>query len=146
MEDPKLTRSELYGRGGILGDGAFLEKVRKMVKEKLDGEARREVTGAKRLRGVEAGEIRRLLETMGPKGEQDLFGKRKGNVWRKLLIYGLRRYTEAGLKGIGAELGMDYPAVAKSYKRFTRDSESRATERKLKEKLDAAVHEIGREG
>jgi putative transposase len=140
MEEPKLTRSELYGRCGILGDGTFLEKVRKMVKGKLEREAAREVTGAKRLRGVEAGEIRRLLESMGPKGEQDLFGERKGNVWRKLLIYGLRRYTD--LKGIGVELGMAYPAVAKAYKRFTLDSVSRPTERKLKEKLDAAVREV----
>ena len=116
------------------------------MREKLEGKPPREVQGVRRLKEVGMEAIRGILVALGPKGEKDLFGKRAGNVYRKLMIYGLKRYTELSLKEIGDHLGMDYSAVAQMHTRFNREIEFRPGEKKLRDRLDAEVRKLGRRG
>jgi len=146
MEEPRMTPREIYGRGGILGQGKFLDKLRKAMREKLEGKPPGDVPGVRRLKEVGMEAIRGILMALGPKGERDLFGKRAGNVYRKLLIYGLKRYTDLSLKEIGDHLGMDYSAVAQMHARFNRELDVRPAEKKLRDRLDAEVRKLGRQG
>ena len=50
--------------------------------------------------------------------------KKNNNYYRKLFLYGLRKYTQMSLRGIGDLCGMDYVAVFQMIKRFISDSAS----------------------
>jgi REP element-mobilizing transposase RayT len=129
IEAPRMTSREIYGRGGILGQGKFLDKLRRTMREKLEGKAPGEVRGVRRLQEVGMEAIRRILMGLGPKGERDLFGKRRGNVYRKLIVYGLKRCTGLSLKEIGEQLGMEYSAVAQTNARFNKELDVRPAEK-----------------
>jgi putative transposase len=139
---PKLSAQEIYGRGGILGGMEFVGRIRKRMAHGVEGKGLREITGGKRLSRISGEDVRGILERMGPKGEDDLFGKRRGNVWRKLLIYGLKRHTDASLREIGEKLGMDYAAVAQAYARIRRDAESRSQERKYLGRFEEDIQKL----
>ena len=139
MKEAVLSPREIYGVRGILGKEDFLERALKTVRERLKGTSAREVPAVKGLDRVGVEEIKGIIKKMGPKGKGDLFEKRKGNAWRKLLVYGLKRYTDLGLKEIGELLGMDYTAVGQAHSRFCREAGEPGEAGVLKEKLDREV-------
>jgi chromosomal replication initiation ATPase DnaA len=67
--------------------------------------------------------------------EDDIWKKQRGNVYRKLLIYSLRRYTANSLKEIGEIMKMDYSAVSALARRFEKDMKTDKTSRRLAERL-----------
>jgi chromosomal replication initiation ATPase DnaA len=71
--------------------------------------------------------------------EDDIWKKQRGNVYRKLLIYGLRRHTANSLKEIGEIMKMDYSAVSALARRFEKDMKTDKTSRRLAERLAKEV-------
>jgi len=139
MKKPELNAREIYGVRGILGDADFIERALKAAKAKLPTKAVRELPAVKGLEIVGGEDVKRIIRKMGHIGQEDLFKKRKGNVWRKLLIYGLKRHSDMGTKEIGELLEMNYSAVGQAYCRFSREVGVQREVRVLKEKLDAEV-------
>ncbi len=45
-------------------------------------------------------------------------GKNRGNIYRYLAMYLIRRYTLLSLKAVGELFSMDYSAVSQGVKRF----------------------------
>jgi len=139
MEKAELGAGEVYGVRGILGASDFVEKIKKQIRERIDGVPDREVAATKRLDRMEAEEVRETIRKMAGPMRGDLFERRRGNIWRKLLIYWLKRYTAMSLKEIGMVLGLDYTAVGQAHSRFIRDAAQREENRRLKEMLDAKL-------
>jgi REP element-mobilizing transposase RayT len=139
MKEAVLSPLEIYGVRGILGKEDFIKRALKTVRERLQGTSVREVPAVKGLDRVGVEEIKGIIKKMGPKGKGDLFEKRKGNVWRKLLVYGLKRHTDLGLKEIGELLGMEYAAVGQAHSRFCREAGEPGEAGVLREKLDGEV-------
>ena len=50
-----------------------------------------------------------------------IFKKSKGNIYRKLALYLLKKYTPLSLKEIGELFSMDYSAVSQAVKRFEKE-------------------------
>jgi hypothetical protein len=71
--------------------------------------------------------------------EEDIWKKQRGNVYRKLLIYGLRRHTANSLKGIGAIMKMDYSAVSALARRFEKEIITDKISRRLAKRLGKEV-------
>ena len=51
-------------------------------------------------------------------GEEDIRSRKKGNVYRKMFIYTLRKHTDLSLREIGEMLGMKYRAVSELERYF----------------------------
>jgi predicted DNA-binding protein YlxM (UPF0122 family) len=47
-----------------------------------------------------------------------IFEKRRGNIYRKLTLYFLKKYSALSLKQIGELFNMDYVAISQAAKRF----------------------------
>ena len=68
-----------------------------------------------------------------------MFLKKKNNDYRKLFLYGLRKYTQLSLKEIGELCEMDYVAVFQMVKRFVLDSVSNSELKKMLEKFEREI-------
>ncbi len=102
-------------RGIALGKVEFIEK----IKEKINSLGKeREVTETKIAGTYSAEEIIQSIVNKLRVEKEELFGKRKGNIYRQLALYLLKRYTVLSLKEIGEMFRMDYAAVSQACKRF----------------------------
>jgi putative transposase len=79
---------------------------------------RREKPDLKKLRTFTAEEISEIIAEVCEISEEELYSTKRGNVYKKLYLYGLRYYSELSLKEIGRIFGMDYTAVSQKLRRF----------------------------
>ena len=102
-------------KGIAVGTEAFIEK----VKEKMKSIGKnREIRETKFLEAHSAeGIIRELSRCFGIE-KQDIFSKKRGNIYRQMALYLIKRYTPLSLKEIGNLFNMDYTAVSYAAKRF----------------------------
>ena len=128
-----VAKENIYGKNSILGGEDFklraLKRLEKM--EKYSGSAQREIGELRRLRKVKEEDVRRALSVVFGVGENTL-EKRRDNIYRKIYLYGLKKYTDMSLKDIGELAGMDYAAVSVLVRRFERESE---TKKKVRKKI-----------
>jgi len=68
-----------------------------------------------------------------------VFANKRGNIYRKLLIYGLKRYTAMKLREIGDLFNMDYQRVSSLHKYFIKQVADDFSVADLKKRLDAIV-------
>jgi len=71
-----------------------------------------------------------------------IFKKSKGNIYRKLTLYLLKKYTPLSLKEIGGLFNMDYSAVSQAVKRF---EEEMRKDKVIQEMVEKVTKELGRE-
>jgi chromosomal replication initiation ATPase DnaA len=88
---------------------------------------------------VEADDILEIMMVDMRIAEDDVWSRKRGNVYRKLLIYGLRRHTASSLKEIGEIMSMDYSAVSGLARRFEREMKTHKNHRRLAERLAKEV-------
>ncbi|MCD6215269.1 MAG: transposase [Candidatus Desulfofervidus sp.] len=102
-------------KGIAVGTEAFIEK----VKEKMKSIGKnREIRETKFLEAHSAeGIIRELSRCFGIE-KQDIFSKKRGNIYRQMALYLIKRHTPLSLKEIGNLFNMDYTAVSYAAKRF----------------------------
>ena len=48
----------------------------------------------------------------------EIFDRRRGNIYRQMTLYLLKRYTPMSLREIGEMFGMDYAAVSQACRRY----------------------------
>lgn len=113
-----VTKKDLYGTHSILGSNLFKKKVLVKLREGVLERGVREYSDLKNLQMVSKDTIMAIIITTFGVSEEEVLKRRRGNVYRKLLIYGLKRYSSLRLKDIGELLDIDYTGVSESYRRF----------------------------
>jgi len=118
-----------------LGSEKFIEK----IKNKIDSLGKnREVS---HIKNVSLPSKERIIDIISKQFnvEKDvIFEKRKGNIYRKLTLYFLKKYSSLSLKQIGELFRMDYVAVSQASKRF----ENELKKNKIALKMAREVTEI----
>jgi len=112
-----ISQEEVYGRNSFLGSDGFIRQALSGFGggKRNDGE----VNDEKALRQVSADDVLEIMITAFHIGEEDIWSRKKGNVYRKMFIYMLRKHTDLGLREIGEMLGMKYRAVSELERYFT---------------------------
>ena len=70
-----------------------------------------------------------------------IFEKRRGNIYKKLTLYFLKKYTAMSLKEIGELFNMDYVAVSYAAKRFENEMTKNRIVLKMVEKVKKELKE-----
>ncbi len=134
-----VEKEEVYGKNGLLGGEGFKNKVLSWTKERFPAGVEREVGELRRLRQLQAEEVKEpIVERFGIE-EGKLVEKRRGNIYRKLYLYGLKQYTGLSLKEIGELSGMDYAAVSGLVRQFRKESKTKREMERVVDLLDKAL-------
>jgi len=129
----------LQGSNAILGGRAFQRAALDRARKALHGREERELPDLKHLGAWDPESlIGRITAVFGVSREM-LFQRRRGNPWRKLMIYALKKYTDLSLKAVGAIMGMDYAAVSQMAVRFEREAAEQKESGRLLARLEKAV-------
>jgi chromosomal replication initiation ATPase DnaA len=70
-----------------------------------------------------------------------IFDKKRGNLYRPLAIYLIKRFTPLSLSEIGKIFKMDYSAVSQAAKRFEQKSEVNDEIKEVMQKVIIALKE-----
>ena len=118
-----------------MGSEKFIER----IKNKIDSLGQnREVS---RIKDVSLPSKEKIIDIISKQFnvEKDkIFEKRMGNIYRKLTLYFLKKYSALSLKQIGELFNMDYVAVSQSAKRF----ENEMKKNKIALKMAKEVTEV----
>ena len=117
MEGEKgIAPEDVYGRNSFLGSDGFIRQALRGFRggKRNDGE----VNDEKALRQVNADNVLEVMVTTFHIDEDTISSRKKGNVYRKMFIYMLRKHTDLTLKQIGGMLGMKYRSVAELERYF----------------------------
>jgi len=120
-------------RGIALGGEAYIEK----IKERISSVGRqREITETRLEDRHSPEEIMELMMDKLQIEREEIFSKKRGNVYRKLALYLIRSRTRLSLKEIGEVFKMDYAAVSQAVKRFEGLMEKDKAARKIKDEIE----------
>ncbi len=125
--------------GDILGDESFVNKIRKLS----DKGTNREIPAAKRLNKISYEIVIDCIKKVLGINENKIFEKKRGNLYRKIAIYLIKRYTEMRLSEIGDMFGMDYAAVSQMCFRFEKEMDR---DERVKETVDRVIEKIRESG
>ena len=70
-----------------------------------------------------------------------IFDKKRGNLYRPLATYLIKRFTPLSLSEIGKIFQMDYSAVSQAAKRFEQKSEANHKIKEVMQKVITALKE-----
>lgn len=102
-------------KGIALGGKVFIEK----IKEKIKRVGKKREIGVTKLSVARTPEeILTVIQEEFAIGKKDIFQKQKGNMYRQLALYFMKKYTSLSLKDIGDLFMMDYAAVSQACKRY----------------------------
>jgi REP element-mobilizing transposase RayT len=135
----KKDRERFYGKNSMLGSKWFEERVLKKVKMKLMPKDKREIPELKSLRKLSEKDMKTIIIEEFNLDEKELYKKKRMNQYRKLFIYGLKRYTDLRLKEIGEIMDMDYSAVSELVRWHLRESEKDENIKLMIQQFDEAV-------
>jgi putative transposase len=135
----EIAPEDIYGKNSLLGSEGFLRLAFKKMHVAGGRLNEREQPDARDMGLVNADDIFEIILADMRITEDDIWKKQRGNVYRKLLIYGLRRHTANSLKEIGEIMKMDYSAVSALARRFEKDMKTDKTSRRLAERLAKEV-------
>ncbi len=135
----EIKKKDIRGEHSILGRKEFRDKITKQFKSGFKENDIREKPDLKHLNRLFVKDIEEIIMESFQVKKEELLLKKKNNKYRKLFLFGLRKYTQLSLRGIGDLCGMDYVAVSQMIKRFISDSVSNI---ELKMMLDKFEREI----
>jgi len=119
----------------VLGSKEYIEDIVKKI-GKL-GKVR-EIPLTKRGNTVTPDRILKTIERKYEIRKKEIIEKKKGNLYRKLSMYLMKKHTDLRLKQIGGIYKMDYTAISQSCNRFERElSGNRKLKKMLKEIEDS---------
>ena len=133
--DPEL----IYGKNALLGSEGLLRNVFKKIENNVGGIDDREQPDVRDMSLVNADDIMEIMLVEMRIAEDTIWQRRRGNMYRKLLIYGLWQHTANSLKQIGEIMKMDYAAVSAMVRIFKMEITQNKDSRKLAEQLAREV-------
>ena len=119
----EIRKEDISGKYSILGSKEFREKMLKKLKSVTKKSDHREKPDEKHFRMLNREDIRNIILRKFQVNEKDLINKKRGNIYRKIYLYGLKKFTDLSLREIGDLFDMDYATVSQMVKRFMMDSE-----------------------
>lgn len=102
-------------RGIALGDETFIEKIESKIK--AVGE-KREIQTTKYQDCYSSEEIIQKVSQAFSLTKGEVLKKQRGNIYRQITLYLVKRYSSLSLKEIGKTFNMDYTAVSQATRRF----------------------------
>lgn len=127
----KNPLEDLY-KNIVLGDEVF----RKRIDEKIKAVGRkREIPETKFVESCTPDEIISEISKSLKIERDEIFGKQRGNMYRQLALYLIKRYTPMSLIEIGRLFDMDYAAVSQAVKRFENKTKRDKKALRIKEML-----------
>lgn len=102
-------------RGIALGDETFIEKIESKIK--AVGE-KREIQTTKYRDSHSSEEIIQKVSQAFNLTKGEVLKKQRGNLYRQITLYLVKRYSSLSLKEIGKIFDMDYTAVSQATRRF----------------------------
>ncbi len=121
IKENEIRKQDISGKYGILGSEKFRDQTVKKFYPKAKKSDQREKPDLKHLTRLNREDIKKIILKTFRVKEKDLFTKKRGNIYRKIYLYGLKKYTDLSLREIGEMLEMDYATVSQMVKRFTAD-------------------------
>ena len=122
-----------------LGSEKFIEKIKEKI-SKLS--SNREISHIKDGNLLSKECVIDAVSTQLGIDESIIFKKSKGNIYRKLALYLLKKYTPLSLKEIGELFSMDYSAVSQAVKRFEKEMRK---DKIIQEMVEKTTKELKRE-
>ncbi len=102
-------------KGVALGGEGFIES----IKERMRSIGRsREIAATRDAETYTAEEIIQQVMERASVSRDEIFDRRRGNIYRQMTLYLLKRYTPMSLREIGEMFGMDYAAVSQACRRY----------------------------
>lgn len=135
----EIDPEEIYGKNALLGSEGFLRNVFKKIKNNRGKINEREQPDVHDMSLVNADDIMEIMLVEMRIDEDAIWKRQRGNVYRKLLIYGLWHHTANSLKQIGEIMKMDYAAVSAMVRIFKKDMKTDKACRRLVERLAKEV-------
>lgn len=120
-------------RGIAVGGDQFIKRIKKLVDK--TGK-KREVSGTRNADTYTTEEIIEVITSKFRIDREEVFEKRRGNIYRPLALCFIKKNTDLSLKDIGKEFEMDYAAVSQACKRFSQLADKDAGVRSMKEKVE----------
>jgi len=137
--ESKDRKKEFFGKNSILGKERFTNEIKKIIKSDKKENSIREKPDLKHIHKLTINDIKNIILNSFHVKEEELFLKKKNNDYRKLFLYGMRKYTQLSLKEIGELCEMDYVAVFQLIKRFISDSVCNSRLKKMLEKFEREI-------
>lgn len=106
--------NDIY-RGIALGDETFIKKIESKIK--AVGE-KREIQTTKYQDSNSSEEIIQKVSQAFNLNKGEVLKKQRGNLYRQITLYLVKRYSSLSLKEIGRIFDMDYTAVSQAARRF----------------------------
>jgi putative transposase len=131
----EIDLEEIYGKNALLGSEGFLRMVFKKMKNAGGMINEREQPDVREMSLVNADDIMEIMLVEMRISEDAIWRRQRGNVYRKLLIYGLWHHTANSLKQIGEIMKMDYAAVSAMVRIFEKEMKTDKMCRRLAERL-----------
>jgi len=127
-------------RGIAVGSESFIDKIKKRINQ--TGK-KREISETRVIESYKPEEIINIIgDTLGV-DSKDVFKKKRGNIFRPLAIYFIKKYTMLDLKQVGDIFGVDYTAISQSCRRLEQkvvsDSTLSGMMRELEMKLETKI-------
>jgi hypothetical protein len=143
----EIKKDDVYGKNGILGSSEFRENVLEANRELFTGKEERELPELKNLKQeikeMNAKEIGEIIKRTFKIDKEILFKKKKGNIYRNLYMYGLKKFSQMKLKEIGELFGIDYSTVTMNtnslISKSKNDSSVRSIMLKFEEKMISKI-------
>jgi REP element-mobilizing transposase RayT len=103
-----------------LGSEKFIEKIKEKIGKQKHN---REISCIKDEKLPSGERIIDIITAQLNVKKDVMFKKTRGNIYRKLTLYCLKKYSALSLKDIGELFDMDYAAVSQAAKRFEKEME-----------------------
>ena len=108
-------------KGIAVGGKAYIDNIKEKIK--LIGK-KREIGETKFAVTNTAEEIINVVKNIFAISKEEIFYKQKGNKYRQLAIYLMKKYTCLKLKEIGKLFEMDYAAISQAGKRYEEEAKT----------------------
>jgi REP element-mobilizing transposase RayT len=125
IKGKEIKKEDISGKYGILGSDEFRDQMVKKFYPEAKKIDQRERPDLKHLTLLDRENIKNIIVKTFKVEEKDLFTKKRGNIYRKIYLYGLKKYSDLSLREIGEMMEMDYAAVSQMVNRFAADLEKK---------------------
>jgi len=102
-------------KGIVLGSDAFIKKITEKIRSIVEN---REIKETKFAATYSLDKIIKTVSDYFNINKSEIFKKKRGNIYRQLTLYLIKRYTDLPLREIGELFNMDYTSVSMMVKRF----------------------------
>ncbi len=125
-------------RSIALGDRRFIEK----IKEKINSLSQdREIKEIRLVFAYSSDEIIKTISDCFHIKEDIIVKKQRGNIYRQLAVYLIKRYTTLPLRKIGELFNIDYTTVSMTAKRFEKKADNDKGTSEILQKITEKMEE-----